>query len=293
MEHKVSFYSGGYKIAALLFVPDDLKQGEKRGSIVICHGYCGWKERHSPQTAIRLNEGGYVALAFDYRGFGESEGPRWRLMPMEQVEDIRNAVTYLQTRPEVDPGKIGIWGGSFGGANVVYAAALDERVKCTLSRQGFGDGATWLNKLRRHYEWLDWLKELEEDRKERVLTGKSRAVHPLEIMIPPPESEEAWAESYKRYPERANIRIPLECAEAILEFKPEEVVHKISPRPILFISNSGDPLTPVSEQKSMYDKAKEPKKYFIIKTDKHYGGPEIREQRTKVGLEWFKQWMPP
>jgi len=59
-----------------------------------------------PQVATAFTEAGYVTLTFDYRGFGTSEGPRWRLIPMEEVEDIRNAITFLQSRPEVDKEKL-------------------------------------------------------------------------------------------------------------------------------------------------------------------------------------------
>jgi len=71
-----------------------------------------------------LTESGYAVLAFDYRGFGESEGERGRLVPAEQMTDIRNAVTYMQTLGEVDPERIGLWGTSFGGANAIIEAQL-------------------------------------------------------------------------------------------------------------------------------------------------------------------------
>lgn len=295
MEEKVSFYTGaGFKLSALFYAPDDIKPGEKRGGIVICHGYAGWKERVSPKIASRLMEHGYCCLAFDYRGFGESEGPRWRLIPMEQVEDIRDALTYMETRPEVDPLRLGLWGMSLGASHVVSAAALDQRVQCTVSVSGVGNGRRWLRHLRREWEWIEFLRVLEEDRIKRVTTGVSRAVHPLEIMTPPPESEEAWRQTYVQYPERAKIRITLECADALVEYKPEDVAGLISPRPVMFISSRWDPLTPHIEQASMYNKAGEPKKIYVIEAEKHYVAtdPKSFDLVMREGAAWFNQHMP-
>lgn len=289
------FYSGpGYRLSALFYAPDDLKAGEKRGGIVICHGYAGWKERNSPKIARRLVDEGYCCLAFDYRGFGESGGPRWRLIPMEQVEDIRNALNYMETRGEVDSNRLGLWGMSLGGSMVVYAAALDERVRCTVSVSGVGDGGRWLRSLRREWEWIGFLRILEEDRKTRILTGKSRGVHPLEIMTPPPETEQSWKESYRQYPERENMRIPLECAEALLEFKPEDVAGRISPRAVMFVSSKLDPLTPQREQVSMYKASGEPKKIHVVESEQHYveADPKTFEMIMSEGASWLSQYVP-
>ncbi|MBI4257747.1 MAG: alpha/beta fold hydrolase [Thaumarchaeota archaeon] len=294
-EQKTFFYSGlGYKLSAIFYAPDDLKPGEKRGGIIICHGYAGWKERNSPKIARRLVDEGYCCLAFDYRGFGESEGPRWRLIPLEQVEDIRNALTYMETREEVDPRKLGLWGMSLGGSMVVYAAAIDERVRCAISVSGVGDGGRWLRSLRREWEWIEFLRILEEDRRMRVITGKSRSVHPLEIMTPPPETEQSWKESYKQYPERELMKIPLECAEALMSFRPETVAGRISPRAVMFVSSKWDPLTPHVEQVSMHQVAGEPKKLYVVEAEKHYieADPVVFEKVMTEGASWLNQYMP-
>ena len=60
--------------------------------------------------AKALNAAGYVALVFDYRGFGDSEGPRHRLIPQEQVDDARKALEDLGFKVEVNK----ILGGFFG-----------------------------------------------------------------------------------------------------------------------------------------------------------------------------------
>ena len=136
----VHFYSEGSRLAAHLYLPDGANAGDRRPGIVLCHGFTGIKEMILPQYAKAFAEAGFAALAFDYRGFGESDGSRGRLLWQEQAADIRNAVTYMSTRDEVDSERLGLWGTSYGGALAPYAFALDERVKACVGQLGFADG---------------------------------------------------------------------------------------------------------------------------------------------------------
>ena len=121
--------SGGVRVAGELGLPDGLSPEERRPGLVLGHGFGVVKQSLATEAEF-FRRAGYVVLAIDYRTFGASEGePRGQLFPLNQVEDFRNAVSYLQHRPEVDPDRIGIWGASFGGAVVIWTAAVDRRVK--------------------------------------------------------------------------------------------------------------------------------------------------------------------
>ena len=290
----VSFYSGlSYKLAGVLVTPDDMRPGEKRPAIVVCHGYASWKERYSIRIAEELANAGYVSLAFDYRGFGESEGPRWRLMCLEQVEDIRNAITYMETRQEVDTKKIGLIGISLGGANVVYTGAVDKRPACIVSIVAVGDGERWLHSVRRDYEWVEFKKKLKKDDLNFVLTGKSELVHPLEIEAPPPDWREIWDRTFKEYPERMKMQFPLETARSIIEFKPDVLAGAISPRPLLVISDPNDTVVPPQEQVSIFEHALEPKKFISEEAEGHilYDKKGF-ELLLKHSIEWFDRYIP-
>ena len=80
--------------------------------------------------AERLAEAGFVTLAFDHRNFGDSEGePRQHEDSAGKLADLRDAVGYLASRPEVDPDRIGVVGVCLGGGYAVRAAAFDPRVR--------------------------------------------------------------------------------------------------------------------------------------------------------------------
>ena len=291
MEEVIRFYSGpGYSLSAVISIPDARDGSQRHPGIILCQGYAGLKEALMPAVAARLSAEGYVTLRFDYRGFGESEGPRHRLIPLEQVEDIRNGITCLGTRDEVDANRIGIWGTSFGGAHASYAAAVDHRVRCIVSAVGVGDGERWLRCLRREWEWRKFLKELEEDRNQRVQSGQSRRVHPYHIMETTPEGWEFWNETVAANPERGEVEIPLECADAIIEYKPETVVHRMT-CPALYVSAELDALTPLDEQRGLYQRSPEPRRYVVLPDVDHHGiykEPHL-SRLLDLSVEWFNE----
>ena len=293
MEDRVQFYSGpGYSLSAVISIPDARDGSQRHPGIVLCQGYAGLKEALMPAVAARLSAEGYVTLRFDYRGFGESEGPRHRLIPLEQVEDIRNGITCLGARDEVDANRIGIWGTSFGGAHASYAAAVDHRARCIVSAVGVGDGERWLRCLRREWEWRKFLKELEEDRNQRVRSGRSRRVHPYHIMETTPEGWEFWNETVAANPERGEVEIPLECAEAIIEYKPETVAHQMT-CPALYVSAELDALTPLDEQRGLYQRSPEPRRYVVLPDVDHHGiykEPHL-SRLLDLSVEWFNEYL--
>jgi uncharacterized protein len=67
MASPIHFYSEGHKLSGDLYLPADLKPGEQRAGIVLCHGYTGVKDLYLPDNARVLNEAGYVVLTFDYK----------------------------------------------------------------------------------------------------------------------------------------------------------------------------------------------------------------------------------
>jgi uncharacterized protein len=101
-----------------------LARGEKRAGIVLCHGYTGVRNIYLPDNARVLAEAGYVFLNFDYKGWGDSEGPKTRLAPYSRVADVQAALTFLAAQPEVAADLLSIYGTSYGGAAVVWVAAI-------------------------------------------------------------------------------------------------------------------------------------------------------------------------
>ena len=243
MERPVNFYSEGVKLAGDLFLPDDLRPGERRAGIVLCHGYTGVRNLYLPDIARILNGAGYVVLTFDYKGWGDSEGPPARLAPYSRVADVQAALSFLAAQKEADPERLGIYGTSYGGATVVFVAAIDPRVKCVVSVVGIGNGARWMRSVRHPDEYHDLLDRSAADRASRALTGRSEFVERNEILLPDRQSAELAAAARRLVP-GAISQIPLEYVDDTLGFNPEWVVDRIAPRPVLFVTSDNDRLVP-------------------------------------------------
>jgi dipeptidyl aminopeptidase/acylaminoacyl peptidase len=269
MEHQVTFYNDGTRMVGYLHVPEGLAPGERRPGIVLCHGFNAVQQVAIPDVARHLAAAGYVALRFDYRGIGESEGVRGRIFPQEHVRDARMALTFLQTQAMVAPDRLGMYGTSFGGSHAMTAAAQDERIRAVVSVVSIGNGRRWLQSLRRYWEWTAFLRRLEEDRQRRVLTGESQYVSPYEIMVRDPATEAVHAER-ARVSGKPAPDVVLESGEAIVEYAPEEVVDRIAPRAALFIHSGADELVPPAESVAMYERAGEPKRLVLLPGRAHY-----------------------
>lgn len=292
MEEKVTFYSEGVPVSALLGIPDDLEPGERRGAVVFCHGFSIIKEIWFPVYAERFRAAGYVTLTFDYRHFGESGGePRQRLVPMAQVQDARNAVTYLQTLEQVDPEQIGMYGTSFGCGIATAAAGLDERIKCVVGTAGPAD----CERQFRHGDGFDrFMAKVAAKRAEFVRTGEIHDyISVPQMMRRDPEMEDDLNALAAQHPEW-RPEITFESMQDIIAFKPEAYAHLISPRAALWIYVRDDLLVPIVEGRSYFSKAREPRKLVVLDGIKHkdvYAGPGL-ERLLAQALDWFSEHMP-
>ena len=293
MKRAVEFYSEGFKLCGDVYIPDGPGPAGRRAAVLLCHGYTGVKDLYLPDNAKALNHAGYVAMAFDYKGWGESEGDRSRLAPYSRVIDVQAAMTFLGLQPEVDSERIGLYGTSYGGATVAWVGAVDQRAKCIVSVVGIGNGARWMSRVRRMDEWSDLLERSTADRELRATNGKSQFVERSEILLPDRQSAELAAAARRHNPAAVGT-IPLEYVDDTLGFNPEWIVDRISPRPILFITSDNDRLVPSEESEQLYAHAKEPKKLVVLRGYGHYEVYQEPAFSEVMGatLDWYQRYLP-
>ena len=150
---EVTIWSDGTRMAGDLYLPKNLQPDQKSPAIVFANGTGGAKRKLPARLGPLFAEQGYAFLAFDYRGWGESDSKltsleplptpnekgevtvkaraiRWQVDFADQTEDIRNAMAFVAGEPGVDASKIGLLGTSYGGGLVTWVAAHEPRVKC-------------------------------------------------------------------------------------------------------------------------------------------------------------------
>ncbi len=134
VEHcKVTFHNRyGITLAADVYRPKDAVG--KLAAIAVCGPFGAVKEQASGLYAQTMAERGFLTLAFDPSFTGESGGmPRYVASPDINTEDFMAAVDYLSLREDVDPEKVGIIGICGWGGMALNAAALDTRIKATVT----------------------------------------------------------------------------------------------------------------------------------------------------------------
>lgn len=277
----VTFWSGGIECAADLFLQE--KPG-RHPTLVVGHGWCQTKKGLRKEGEI-LHRAGYNVMVIDYRGFGKSGGERRQeIFPRRQVEDLRNAITYVQQRPEVDPDRIGIYGVSFAGGLAIYTAAFDQRIKACVSQSPIVDGRRWLKELRTSLEFDDLLNTVQKAFEDSY--GPKPHNWPMvksnaELTLPVPQSYRDKMQPFD--PENPNScafplqtqedydpMISLESVSHVLDFNPTNVVDLIAPRPLLIVGNAGGPydwMHPPEPIQECYARAKEPKELIFLPYD--------------------------
>ncbi len=289
MQRATSFYSEGCKIAADLYLPDTGSQ--KMPAVVLAHGFSGIKELLLPAYGERLSAAGFVVLAFDYRGFGGSEGERGRLVPIEQMADIRNAITFLQTLPEVNADAIGLWGSSFGGANSLRVAAVDERVKALVAQLTFASGRRMVTGKMSPEERRKLADALKKAREREVTKNRPLRLSP-EQLISDDDSKAFFSRALQDYPGLAGIKIPFTLLQHIIEHNPEEEVHKIA-CPVLILSADADIVTPPGESQLLYDRIQSEKRLVVLSGCRHYqayAGEPFEKGIAEI-TAWFSKYL--
>ncbi|MCB1546452.1 MAG: alpha/beta fold hydrolase [Hyphomicrobiaceae bacterium] len=286
----VSFFSEGVRLDGSLFRPHDAKAGEKRPAVVLCHGYTGVRDLYLPDAARALTAAGYVALTFDYKGWGTSDGPPRRLDPYGRVADTQAAMTFLAAQPGVDPGRIGLFGWSFGGATVIWTATFDRRARCVVSVVGVGDGPEWFRSVRNEAEWAEVVRVADEDRHTRLDTGHSRMVDRSLVLWLDPASQAASLASRKGATGAAN-EVPAEFIDETMGFRPQLIVGHLAPTPLLLVTTDRDQVVPPVQSERLHAAAGEPKRLVTLAGFGHYdvyAGEAFRQTMAET-LGWFAE----
>jgi uncharacterized protein len=301
MPNAVKFRSGGVNCAADLYLPPDFSSSRSYPGLVLGHGTAQTKKSLVIQGDF-FSRAGYVVLAIDYRSFGESEGePRGQLFPLVQVEDFRNGVSCLRRTQGVDRERIGIWGTSNSGGTVIYAAAVDRRIKAVVSQVPVVDHYRWMRWLRSQRQWWELLDRIEEDRQRRYETGEGARIpvstmdtfcyRPLlESMVT--KTKEAIARTGTMPLAPGATDVLLESVEKALEFSATAVIDRIAPRALSIISTKDDDAHPIEQIVEAFEKAREPKSLTLL--DMYvldvYSEPGLSVALGKA-VEWYDKFL--
>lgn len=280
---RVMFLSEGTPLVGH-FVQARAQQGRLLPTVILCQGTGGLQHYHLAQ-AITFARAGYTVMTFDYRGWGESRGRlvpadrtapprrdgqsaavqaievRETVDPVEQTLDVLAAIDFAAREPEVDSGRLGLWGTSLGGGIAVSAMLLDSRVKAVVAQVGAYDlrrsGAAVLAEIRNQ------------------ATQRARG----DLPYPPPQPRIAGQLHGHMIREHYQIFAPL-----------EDLGRRPNPAAVLIIDAANDELIDIRQHgQRLHERLSGPKQRVVLPGIRHYdiyrGAP--LEQAKKLAVDWY------
>jgi fermentation-respiration switch protein FrsA (DUF1100 family) len=178
---------------------------------------------------------------------------------------MRAGLSYLRTRSEVDPDRIGLWGHSTGAGVAIVAGAIDRRVKAVAGQNpSMLDAWAALERTRGRAQMGAVRAMLEQDAQRRLETGEGATIPALASDDPKLAGYVAQAEEL--FPTFRN-QLTLESLDHVLLWAPVHFIRRLAPTPLLLVTGVDDPVHAIDEVLEAYDRALEPKRLELLVVD--------------------------
>ncbi len=239
----------GLKILGQLYLPDKGDQ-TPYPTVCICHGIPtdspDPNDKGYPLLAERICHQGLAVLIFNFRGTGASDG---NLDILGWTRDLKAAINYLLTLPEVDKSHLSLLGFSGGAAVSIYVASLDSRVSC-VAACACPTEFTFLTKVNNPQSVVDHFRRI-------------GAIRDKDF----PHSAEEWLNGFRLV-------------------SPIKYVAGITPRPLLLVHGNRDETVEMSHAYKLYDRTREPKQIIIVDGAGHRLRQDDRAMA--IVIDWLK-----
>ncbi|WP_244477953.1 alpha/beta hydrolase [Methylobacterium sp. Leaf86] len=262
-------------------------------AITMCAGFGGTIHHGLEPFAVAFAEAGFATLLHDHRGFGSSGGqPRQDVDPWRQIADWRRAISFLESRPEVDAMRIGLWGTSYSGGHALMLGASDRRLKAIVAQvptiSGYEQGLRRIpaDQLSAVDEALaqDDRNQLDGEPGYQALVGADPAVpaafrsqEAIDFMLPA-VPDGVWENM-----------VTLRSSRLARMYEPGAFVSRVSPTPLMFIVAREDRTTPTDLALAAYERALEPKRLVLV-PGSHFGiYLTQRDVAIAAAVEWFHE----
>jgi uncharacterized protein len=290
--HDVEFtVEGAVKLRGWLFEPPG---PGPHPAITMAHGYAGSRDHGLEPYARAFAEDGFVVLLHDHRSFGVSDGePRHDVDPWQQISDWRRAISFLESRPEVDTTRIGLWGTSYAGGHAIVLGATDRRLRAVVAQiptiSGYQQG------LRRvPPDAVATLEESFAEDERRAFRGEPLARQT--IVSADPEVPAAYrsqdAIDFYTQPLPPGVwhnDVTVRSTRAARMYEPGTWVSRVSPTPLLMIVALNDAITVTDLALEAYERALQPKKLVTLPGGHFDAYRSGFKQSSEAARAWFHQ----
>jgi pimeloyl-ACP methyl ester carboxylesterase len=248
-KEEIEFLSEGTTVRGWFYAADG---DGPHPTVVLAGGWCYVRELVMPYYAEEFVRQGISALVFDYRNLGVSDGePRQHLDPWMQIRDYQNALSYIETRDDVDASRLGAWGISYSGGHVIVLAANDPRVKVIVSQIPVIDGYENMRRVHGTMGYRRLWGRILEDRAVRFADPDAR-LHIPHATAEPDRDLSTWPcpETFHTFAALKQSAAPLyensstvESVDLLLNYDVIPFARRVYDTPTLMIVAEGDDLT--------------------------------------------------
>lgn len=268
------------------------------------------KEHFIDDFARRFQEAGISALVYDHRGRGSSEGtPKYEINPIRQAEDYHDAITFASTlQPAGQQPRVAIWGiGHSGGGSMI--AGNDPRLPAVVLVVPFTSGAADAAAFPKgilEKAWADreetteaWAGGAQPNTRHEALWAESKE----NAEVKGPQNFLTGIDAYNfttaararstKAGTPSNNKLSLQSFYHINNIEPVDYIHKISPRPLLYLAAVEDVLTgPLDGHRKVFEQAGEPKEFVVLNNHpiaNCFG--DSFEKNTSAQIEFLKKYL--
>jgi uncharacterized protein len=289
----VEFYATDRtRLAAWLFRPPN--NASLLPAVTMSHGFSATRYHGIERMAKAIAAAGFVVLLHDHRNFGDSGGvPRQDIDPWVQIDDWRQAISFLESLPGVDPDRIGVWGTSYSGGHAIVLGATDRRLKAIVSQVPTIDG--YASSLRRiPPQAIHAVEQLFIDDSRTQQWGepplKQRLVD-LDPTVPALYRTQDTADFLLQPLPRGiwSNEITVQSVRRARMYEPGRWIDRISPTPLLMIVARNDTTAPTDLALSAYERALEPKSLVIIRGGHYAPYLEAFQDAADAAVQWFSR----
>src|SRR3954452_72023 len=302
MKHKINFTRDGLSLVGNLFTPEGFDANGHHDAVIVEGSFSSVKEQMPESYAQKFADQGFVALAFDYSHYGESEGePRQLESPAEKLSDLQAAVSYLTELPYVQA--VGMVGVCTSAGNAAYLGAVEPRIKALATVAAFLPGPA-LFSLMYGEEGVAQRKQAAADARRTYEETGEAAFVPAYSEVDQSAVNYGPAGSFDYYLNEARGNVPeyrnesaLMGLEEFLEFNPVSQASAITtPTIVVHSDESAFP----DEAKKLYDGI-QGEKELVWADGNHYdyylneargNVPEYRNESALMGVEEFLDFNP-
>src|ERR1700730_1858624 len=281
---------GGDHLRGWLFTPATVRK--RYPAVSMAHGYGGVKEHGLRRFAQAFTDAGFVVLVHDHRNFGASDGAvRHDIDPWRQIADWRRAISFLESQPEVDAPRIGVWGTSDAGGHFLVLGATARRIRAVVAQvptiSGYEQG------LRRVPPEAVATLEHQFDEDERAqLRGEpprlQQVVNADASVAASHRTEDAIAFYLQPLPEGVwKNEVTIRSGRLARMYEPGSWAARVAPAPLLIIVALTDNITLTDVQLRAYEQMVEPKK--LVTVEGGHFDPYLKQfsRDSEAAVSWF------